>query len=101
LRIAKVKKDHEGRYYCVAENEHGFGKNKTIDLKVFGKYNLPPIKYFVYHHIKDFFFPAWLHPLPEVLVPRDSSDSLDLRTHLRNSCRVSRKPHITLLIFFM
>jgi hypothetical protein len=64
LRIAKVKKDHEGRYYCVAENEHGFGKNKTIDLKVFGKYNLPPITYFVHHRIKDFFFSGMASPPP-------------------------------------
>ena len=42
LRIAEVRKEHNGRYYCVAENEHGFGYNKTIDLKVFGKYNPPP-----------------------------------------------------------
>ena len=38
LIIAKVRKGDEGRYYCVAENERGSGYNKTIDLKVFGKY---------------------------------------------------------------
>ena len=37
LRITEVRKEHEGIYYCVAENEHGRGYNKTINLKVFGK----------------------------------------------------------------
>ena len=49
LRIAKVKKEDEGRYYCVAGNEHGLGYNKTIDLKVFGKYS--PVKQIFWHDV--------------------------------------------------
>lgn len=34
FRISEVRKKDEGRYYCVPENEHGLGYNKTIELKV-------------------------------------------------------------------
>ena len=38
LRIAEVKKKHEGTYYCVAENKYGLGHNKTISFTVHGKW---------------------------------------------------------------
>ena len=49
LRIENTTKEYEGIYYCVVENEHGVGYNRSIYLKVLGKFNtLFQIQVFVY-----------------------------------------------------
>ncbi|XP_028402396.1 hemicentin-1-like [Dendronephthya gigantea] len=40
--IAEIKRKHEGTYYCVVQNEYGFGHNRTISLTVYdGPENCP------------------------------------------------------------
>lgn len=38
LRLKQVRKKDEGIYYCIAENENGSSRKKTIQLKVICKY---------------------------------------------------------------